>query len=328
MKRLSMRITRPWPDAAERAAQQHFDVMTNPDDRQLTREELAKALEQFDIVCPTITDRIDAKLLRSVNPRVRALCNFGAGVNHIDLAACRAAGIIVTNTPDVLTDDTADIAMLLAMMTARRAAEGERLIRAADWTGWSPTHMMGRQFSGRTLGIVGFGRIGQAMAHRAHFGFGMRILYFARSDGAAEIASQMGARRVGLDELMTAADIISLHMPGGEATRHMIDARLIGLMQSHAILVNTARGDVIDEQALIDALRGRRIGGAGLDVFDGEPAISPDLVALDNAVLLPHLGSATLETRTAMGMRALANARAIADGSPAPDPVSPSLESA
>lgn len=306
------------------AAQQNFDVTLNPDDRQLSRAELKDALESFDILCPTITDRIDAALLQSVKPRVRALCNFGAGVNHIDVAACAQAGIVVTNTPDVLTDDTADIAILLAMMTARRAAEGERLVRQAAWPGWSPTHMMGRQFSGQTFGIIGFGRIGQAVARRAHYGFGMRVLYHARSDGAADVAAEMGARRVGLDELMANSDIVSLHMPGGAATRHMIDARLIGLMKSDAILVNTARGDVIDERALIDALRERRIRGAGLDVFEGEPAISPELVVLDNAVLLPHLGSATLETRTAMGMRALANAVAIAEGRSAPDAVTPS----
>ncbi len=319
MTRLSMLITRRWPPAAEAAAREHFDVTLSAEDAPLSRAELAQALTQYDIVCPTITDRIDAALLGSIQPRVRALCNFGAGVNHIDLAACARAGISVTNTPDVLTDETADIALLLALMVARRAGEGERLVRAGAWPGWSPTHMLGSRLSGKTLGVVGFGRIGQALARRARDGFGMDIVYFARSPAAA---AQLDARYLPLDELLRRADVVSLHIPGGDDTRGLIDAARIALMKPDAILVNTARGDVIDEPALIAALRDRRIGGAGLDVYVGEPHVSPALIALDNVVLLPHLGSATRETRTAMGLRALANAAAIAAGREPADRVS------
>jgi lactate dehydrogenase-like 2-hydroxyacid dehydrogenase len=312
MNRLSMLITRRWPPAAEAEARKSFDVTINADDAPLSRGALADALEQYDIICPTITDRIDAELLALVQLRVRALCNFGAGVNHIDLPACARAGIIVTNTPDVLTEDTADIALLLALMTARRAGEGERLVRAGAWPGWSPTHMTGSRLSGKTLGIVGFGRIGQALARRAHFGFGMDIVYFARSPSA--FAAEMDALFLPLDDVLRVADFVSLHIPGGDDTHAMINAARLALMKPGAILVNTARGDVIDEPALIAALRDRKIGGAGLDVYVGEPRVSPELIALDNVVLLPHLGSATMETRTAMGLRALANAEAIARG--------------
>jgi lactate dehydrogenase-like 2-hydroxyacid dehydrogenase len=314
-----MRLTRRWPDAAQKAAARDFDVVLNEEDRPLSRKELGDALASFDVVCPTITDRIDAELLGSVPVRARALCNFGAGLNHIDVAACRAAGIIVTSTPDVLTEDTADTAIMLALMASRRAGEGERLIRAGGWSGWTPTQMLGTSLSGKTLGIVGFGRIGQAVARRGCHGFGMRVLYYARSAAPSAVTAEIGATWMQLDELLAAADIVSLHIPGGSATRHLIDARRLSLMKSGAILVNTARGDVIDEQALAAVLREGRIGGAGLDVYEREPEVAAELTGLDNAVLLPHLGSATLETRTAMGLRALANASAIAVGRVPPD---------
>jgi lactate dehydrogenase-like 2-hydroxyacid dehydrogenase len=314
MKRLSMRITRRWPEPAEQAAGANFDVEYNRADVPLSRDALAQALERFDIICPTITDRIDASLLSSVRVRTRALCNFGAGVNHIDLDACRAAGIVVTNTPDVLTDDTADIAMTLALMAARRAGEGERRVRAAAWDGWSPMDMLGTRLTGKTLGVVGFGRIGQALARRAHHGFAMRIVYFSRNRVPASVEAEFSATWMDMEALMSRSDFVSLHMPGGDGTRHMIGADLIARMKPHGILINTARGDVIDEAALVAALAERRIGGAGLDVYAGEPRVSPALTALDNVALLPHLGSATWEARTAMGLRAVANAKTIAAG--------------
>lgn len=301
-------VTRKWPEPVEALIAQRYDATFNDSDVALTSAQLAAAMRDFDAICPTITDRLDASILGVAGRRVQIIANYGAGVDHIDLTAARAAGIVATNTPGVLTDATADIAITLMLMTTRRAGEGERELRAGQWTGWRPTHLLGTSLRGKTLGLVGFGRIAQAMAERARFGFGMDIVYFSRRPGAQEDEQRLGARFVpSLVDLVAQSDVVSLHIPGGAETRNIIDAAIFAHMAPHAILINTARGDVVDEGALIDALEAGRIGGAGLDVFAGEPHVSQRLRDAPNTVLLPHLGSATRETREAMGMRALAN---------------------
>lgn len=301
-------VTRKWPERVEALIAQRYDATFNDSDVALTSAQLAAAMRDFDAICPTITDRLDASILGVAGRRVQIIANYGAGVDHIDLAAARAAGIVATNTPGVLTDATADIAITLMLMTTRRAGEGERELRAGRWTGWRPTHLLGTSLRGKTLGLVGFGRIAQAMAERARFGFAMNIVYFSRRPGVQEDEQRLGARFVpSLVDLVAQSDVVSLHIPGGTETRNIIDAAIFAHMAPHAILINTARGDVVDEGALIDALEAGRIGGAGLDVFAGEPHVSQRLRDAPNTVLLPHLGSATRETREAMGMRALAN---------------------
>lgn len=320
MSRPRILLTRRWPDPVEALLRDRYELHVDRDDRPLAPAALAEAMRAFDIICPTITDRIGAAVLGEA-PRVRALCNYGAGLDHVDLDACRARGVIVTNTPDVLTDDTADLAITLALMTLRRAGEGERLLRAGRWTGWTPTYLMGGRLTGRTIGLIGFGRIGQAVARRAHHGFGMTVLYHSRTRADAAVEAAAGARHVPLDTLLETADIVSLHCPGGAATRHLVNADRLARMRAGAVLINTARGDVVDQAALIDALSHGTIAGAGLDVFDGEPAVPAALTAMENVVLLPHLGSATLESRTAMGMRAVENLAAILAGQPPRDRV-------
>ena len=320
--RPSVLLTRRWPGLVEIALREHYAVTANVEDRPLSRTALAEALRTFDYLCPTITDRIDGALLLNEPVKTKALCNLGAGVNHIDLTACAAVGLTVTNTPDALTDDTADLAIMLALMCARRAGEGERLVRRGGWTGWSPTQLLGNRLSGKTLGIIGFGRIGQATAHRARNGFGMRIVYAARDLGKAPPPTLPDARALDLDQVFVESDVISLHVPGGAATRSLVDARRLALMKPTAILINTARGDVIDEPALIATLSNQRIAAAGLDVYRDEPEVSSTLRLLENVVLLPHLGSATTETRIAMGMRVKANLDALREGRPPPDQIS------
>jgi len=307
-------VTRRLPEAVEARLAAHFDAVFNSDDLPRDRAALEAAMREFDAICPTITDRLDAGLFALPGRRVRILANFGAGVDHIDLQAAAAHGIAVTNTPDALTDATADLAILLMLMAARRAGEGERELRAGRWTGWRPTHMIGQGLTGKTLGLVGYGRIARATGRRAE-AFGMRVLHHSRrpSGEPGHVAS--------LDALAAEADILSLHVPGGAETRHLIDARLIARMKPGAILINTARGPVVDEAALAEALRARRIAAAGLDVYEREPVVHPDLLACENAVLLPHLGSATIETRTAMGMQAADNLDAFFDGRSLPNHV-------
>ena len=301
-------VTRKWPERVEALIAERYDATFNDDDAPLREAALVAAMRDYDAICPTITDRLHAAILGVTGRRVKMIANYGAGFEHIDLAVARAADIIVTNTPDVLTDATADIAVTLMLMTARRAGEGERELRAGRWTGWRPTHLLGASLRGKTLGLVGFGRIAQAMAERARFGFGMDIVYFSRRPGSVEDAQRVGARYVpSLTRMVAQSDIVSLHIPGGAETRNIIDADILAHMAPHAILINTARGDVVDEGALIDALEAGRISGAGLDVFAGEPHVSARLRDAPNTVLLPHLGSATRETREAMGLRALAN---------------------
>ncbi len=321
MTRPKILVTRRWPDAVEARLAATYEVTLNPDDVILSPADLAAAAMQYDAILPTVTDRIGAELFAS-GGRLRMLGNYGVGYSHIDTAAAKAAGVVVTNTPDVLSDCTADIAMMLILMAGRRASEGERFLRAGLWTGWRPGHLVGKKVTGATLGIVGFGRIGQALAHRAHHGFGMRVLVQSRSSIAAEVLSACAAQQVEtLDALLPEVDFLSLHCPGGDASRHLIDARRLRLMRREAYLVNTARGEVVDEAALVAALEAGVIAGAGLDVFEAEPKVHPGLLALETVTLLPHLGSATRETRDAMGHRVVDNLDAFFAGREPPDRV-------
>ena len=309
-------VTRRLPEAVEAELSARFEAVLNPDDRQMDKAALAKAFAEADAVLCTVGDRIDAQTVGAA-PRAKMVATFSVGTNHIDLEACRAAGVRVSSTPGVLTDATADIALSLILMAMRRCGEGERMVRAGEWHGWTPTQLLGRDPTGATLGIVGMGRIGRATAARAHHGFGMRILYANRS----EVDPGMPAERRELPELMAEADVISVHAPASPENRNLISAELIARMKPEAYLVNTARGDVVDEPALIAALQAGRIAGAGLDVFVEEPKVPEALRALENVVLLPHLGSATRATREAMGMKCVANLAAFFAGEALPDPV-------
>ena len=315
-------VTRRLPAAVEEALRASFEVRLNHSDRQYTAAELRAALAEADALLCTLTDPLNASVLGEGSLRARLLANFGAGTDHIDLEAARRAGLAVTNTPGVLTDCTADLAIALMLMVSRRLGEGERQLRRGDWPGWHPTHLLGHRLSGRTVGVVGFGRIGQAVARRAHHGFGMRVLAHARRPIPAGTLS--GSQAIGvadLDALLAQADIVSLHLPLSAETRHLFDAARLARMQRHAILINTARGEVVDEAALAAALHGGALAGAGLDVFEEEPRVHPALLTAPNTVLLPHLGSATEETRTAMGLRAVENLRAFFRGDAPPDRV-------
>lgn len=301
-------LTRRWPKAVEDKMAATFDLDLNRLDSPLTEADFHGAIGQYDAILPTVTDRLPAAIFDRPAPRTKILANYGVGFAHIDTGAAKHHGITVTNTPDVLSECTADIAMTLMLMVARRAGEGERELRAGQWTGWRPTHMIGTKVSGATLGIIGFGRIGQAMAQRAHFGFGMKILVQNRSPVAPEVLARYNAVQMpSIEDLLPACDFVSLHCPGGAANRHLINSRRLDLMRPGAFLINTARGEVVDEHALAQALWFGTIGGAGLDVFEREPAIPPELLDADNLVMLPHLGSATRETREAMGFRVLEN---------------------
>ncbi|MDQ1155155.1 D-glycerate dehydrogenase [Brevundimonas sp. SORGH_AS_0993] len=317
----SIRVTRRLPAKVEGVLAERLGARLNPDDAPLDRYELADAMRNADILVPTITDRIDAELLKAPGNRVRLIANYGAGVDHIDLVAARAAGIAVTNTPDALTEATAELAILLMLMAARRAGEGEREVRAGAWTGWRPTHLIGNGLHGRVLALVGFGRIAQATAAKAR-GLGMTIRYVSRSPVDPAVRARLAAEPADtLVDLVRDADVVSLHTPGGAATRHMIDRNLLRAMQPHAVLVNTARGSVIDEAALVEALDAGWIGAAALDVYAEEPAVHPGLLAHPRSVLLPHLGSATIEARVAMGMQAIANIDAFLSGKALPNHV-------
>lgn len=315
-------VTRRWPAAVEHVLAERFDVTLNEGDVPLTAAELAEALRTYDAVLPTVSDRLPADLFAGGGLRAKILGNYGVGYNHIDVAAAKAADIVVTNTPGVLTDCTADIAMTLLLAVARRAGEGERQVRAGEWTGWRPTHMIGGKVTGKTLGIIGFGRIGKAMAKRCHFGFDMDVVFYNRSRIDPAEASRYGARQLDtVEDVLKVADFVSLHCPGGGENRHLINAERLALMKKSAYLVNTARGDVIDERALIAALEDGVIRGAGLDVFEAEPNVPERLRGLENVVLLPHLGSATEETRVAMGMKVVDNITAFFDRREPPDRV-------
>ena len=315
-------VTRRWPAEVEQQLAESFDVRFNADDKPFDQAALKRAFSEADAVFPTVSDRIDAQVLAAEPLRAKLLGNFGVGFNHIDLEAAKARGIAVTNTPEVLTDATADLAITLLLMVARRSGEGERHVRAGAWTGWRPTHMMGTQVTGKTLGLIGFGRIGRAVAQRAHHGFGMKIVFQDPYPPKPQDVAALGAEAcASVEEVLARADFVSLHCPGGGENRHLMNAERLTAIQPHALLINTARGDVIDEAALVEALKSGAIAGAGLDVYEGEPKVHPGLLGLENAVLLPHLGSATRETRVAMGMRVLENAKAFFSGEPPPNRV-------
>jgi len=301
-------LTRRWPAEVEHYLSQRYEVTVNEHDTPPDAAALKAALASYDAVCPTVTDKLTADVLAAGRGKVRILGNYGVGVSHIDLQACKRLGIVVTNTPNVLTEATAEIAIMLMLMAARRAGEGERQVRAHAWDGWAPTRMIGADVTGKTLGLVGFGRIGQATAQKAHHGFGMRILYYSRKRATPEVEALTGGRHcASLEDLLESADFVSLHCPGGAQTRHLLNAERLDRMKRSAFLINTARGEVVDEVALAHALRNRVIAGAGLDVYEHEPRVPEAFLGLDNVVLLPHLGSATLETRVAMGMRVAEN---------------------
>jgi lactate dehydrogenase-like 2-hydroxyacid dehydrogenase len=315
-------VTRRLPDAVHEALRGAFDARLNPEDRPLGPDGLRQALATADALLTTVTDRVTADLLAAEPRRTRLVANFGVGFNNIDVEAAKARGVAVSNTPDVLTDATADLAMTLLLMVARRTGEGERHVRGGQWTGWRPTHMLGTHVSGKTLGLVGMGRIARAVAHRAHHGFDMKVIYHDPFPPPPDVARALGAEpRDTLEQLLGEADFVSLHCPATPETRHLMDRARLALMRPRAFLVNTARGDVVDEDALVEALAAGRIAGAGLDVFEREPQVNPALTTMDNVVLLPHLGSATTETRVAMGMRAFENLQRFFAGQPLRDRV-------
>lgn len=318
-------VTRKLPAAVEAEIADKYDALFNRTDVALAPEQLVQVLQQADVVITTVTDKWHPGIFDTTSIRTKLLANVGVGVNHIALESARRAGIAVTNTPDVLTDDTADVAIGLMLMIMRRLSEGERHLRSGAWAGLRPTFMLGRTLRGKTLGIVGYGRIGRAVARVAHDGFGMKILWHAprdpRIDDPATAGPASAERVTTLEELLQRSDVVSLHCPATSETRHLINERTLALMPEHAYLINTARGDVVHEAALTTALKERKIAGAGLDVYEFEPSVTAELKELENVVLAPHLGSATIETRTAMGMRALRNVEAFAAGSALPDRV-------
>ena len=301
-------VSRRWPEAVETAMVKKYDVTFNIKDKPLSTNEFKDALSIYDAILPTVTDKISSEVFKVKNPRTKIFGNYGVGFSHIDIPAAKAAGITVSNTPDVLSDCTADITLTLMLMAARRAGEGEREVRSGNWEGWRPRHLIGTRITGKSLGIIGFGRIGREVAKRAHFGFGMKIVVQNRSKIGNDILIRTNAHQVdNIDELLETSDFISLHCPGGDDNHHLISTKQFKKMKNSAILINTARGEVVDDNALILALKSKEISAVGLDVFNNEPNINPELIKFENAILLPHLGSATQETREAMGFRVLDN---------------------
>lgn len=327
-KRPRVYITRKLPDAVETRMRELFDAELNIDDRPRSREELVAAMATADVLVPTIADKIDAELLAAAGPQLKLIAGFSNGTDHIDVDAAAEKGITVTNTPNVLTEDTADMTMALILAVNRRLAEGSRILtdNPGDWAGWSPTWMLGRRIWGKRIGIVGMGRIGTAVARRAK-AFGLAIHYHNRKPVNQTTESELEATYWdSLDQMLARVDIVSINCPSTPGTFHLISARRLALMQPTAIIVNTARGDIIDEMAMIKLLREDKIAGAGLDVYQNEPAINPKLVKLANegkVVLLPHMGSATIEGRIDMGDKVIINIRAFFDGHRPPNRVLP-----
>ncbi len=309
-------ITRPLPEPVMRAAAAKFEVTARQNTLPLSLAEMRAALTEFDLVLPTLGDAFSAEVFAGLKPRARLLANFGVGYNHIDVVAARAVGVAVTNTPGAVTEATADIALTLMLMTARRAGEAERALRAGHWQGWHPTQFLGAMVSGKTVGIIGMGRIGQAIARRCHHGFGMQVVFHNRSK--VELGALATQRD--LPEVL-AADFVVIAVPGGGENRHLIDAQALALMAPHGLLINIARGDIVDEAALVSHLAAGRIAGAGLDVYEHEPQVSAGLLALENVTLLPHLGTAVEAVRVDMGLMAVANLVALAEGRPLLNPV-------
>lgn len=318
-------VTRKLPEPVETRMRELFDTELNLDDRPMSGDELAEATMRCDVLVPTITDRLDSRLISRGGDRLKLIANFGAGVDNIDVATANARGIIVTNTPGVLTEDTADLTMTLIMAAARRIVEGSMVVQSGGFSGWSPTWMLGRRLWGKRLGIIGMGRIGQAVARRGK-AFGLSIHYHNRKPVSPRLAEELGATYwESLDQMLARMDIVSINCPHTPATYHLLSARRLKMLPSHAILVNTARGEVIDEGALANMLSKGEIAGAGLDVYEHEPAINPKLLKLPNVVLLPHMGSATVESRIDMGEKVIVNIKTFADGHRPPDRVIPAM---
>jgi glyoxylate reductase len=321
LKRPLVIVTRKLPDVIETRLMELFDTRLNLDDHPLSADQLKAAAAQAHILVPTVTDRIDKSVIEAAGPDLGLIASFGTGVDHIDLDAAKARGLTVTNTPGVLTEDTADMTMALILAVARRLGEGERLVRSGRWTGWSPTSMLGARLSGKRLGIIGMGRIGTALARRAR-AFGLSIHYHNRRRVDPALEGELEASYwESLDQMLGHMDVVSINCPHTPATFHLLSARRLRRLKPHAILVNTSRGEVIDEPALIRALYAREIAGAGLDVYAHEPEIDPKLLELDNVVLLPHIGSATIDGRIAMGEKVIVNIKTFVDGHKPPDRV-------
>ena len=321
IERPRIAVTRKLLPQIEARMAELFDCRFNPDDHEMSADEIAELMQDADILVPTVTDRIDADLIARAPASLKMFANFGAGVNHIDLAAAKAKSILVTNTPGVFTEDTADLTMALILNVPRRLGEGHRMMRSGEWKGWTPTGMLGHRIGGKTLGIIGFGRIGEAVALRAH-AFGLNILYNKRHRLPASIEDELGVTfEPDLDRLVAKSDIITLHCPLTNETDKLMSRERIGLMKRDGYLINSSRGELVDEDALIEALQRGRIAGAGLDVYNHEPAIDPRFLAIPNVVLLPHLGSATFEGREASGEKVIANIRIFSDGHRPPDQV-------
>jgi glyoxylate reductase len=317
-------VTRKLPEAIETRMMELFDTRLNDSDTPMTKAALIEAVKTAEILVPTVTDRIDSSILAHANPELRLIANYGTGIDHIDVEAAYARGITVTNTPGVLTEDTADMSMALILAVSRRLVEGERVARSGEWSGWSPTSMLGHRITGKRLGILGMGRIGSAVARRAR-GFGLAIHYHNRHRVPEALENELEATYwESLDQMLARMDIISVNCPHTPATFHLLSARRLALLRPTAIIVNTSRGEVIDEAALTRMLRNKQLAGAGLDVFEHEPAINPRLRELDNVVLLPHMGSATIEGRIDMGEKVVINIKTFVDGHRPPDRVLPS----
>ena len=315
-------VTRKWPEENEKRLKELFDVQLNESDNPFTAEELKSALQNCDVLMPTVTDKITADILSVENRRANMIGNFGVGFNHIDINAAKEQGITVSNTPSVLTDCTADIAMSLLLMVARRVGQGERELRSDNWTGWRPTHLLGTKVTGKKLGVIGFGRIGQAVAKRAHFGFDMDIQYWDPYDIPADVTKKFNATKLDtIEDVCKECDFVSINCPATKETFHLMNDERFKLMKKSAFIINTTRGDIIDEKALVNALVNKEIAGAALDVFETEPNLPNELKTMENVVSFPHLGSATLETRIAMGNTAIDNTLAFFAGTELPNKV-------
>jgi len=324
-KRLNVVVTRRLPEAVERRLEELFDATLNLDDAKMSRSALVAAVKSADVLVPTLTDQIDSGLLAQAGDQLKLIANFGAGVDHIDVATARQRGILVSNTPGVVTEDTADMTMALILAVTRRIPEGQSVMQKGDWAGWAPTAYLGGRLGGRRIGILGMGRIGQAVARRAA-AFGMPVEYHNRRRLRPEIEEELGATyRESLDQMVSRVDILSINCPHTPSTFHLMNARRLKLMKPAAVIVNTSRGEVIDENALTRMLRAGEIAGAGLDVFEHGSEINPRLRELQNAVLLPHMGSATVEGRVEMGERVIINIKTFDDGHRPPDLVVPSM---
>ncbi|MEA1619485.1 D-glycerate dehydrogenase [Erythrobacter sp. T5W1-R] len=314
-------VTRHLMPSIEARMRELFDVVLNEADTPMSRDALVAAMQDCDVLVPTVTDKIDAAMIAAAGDRLGLIASFGAGTEHIDLAAAADRRIIVTNTPGVFTDDTADLTLAMIIGVPRRVREGTALVRRGEWTGWAPSGLLGRKLAGKVLGIIGMGRIGQAVAHRAR-AFGLEIAYYNRKPLPEALERMLGARYVGeIDALVAEADILTLHCPLSDETRGLIDARRLGLMKPGASIINTARGELIDNEALIAALQSGHLAGAGLDVYPEEPKVDPRLIAHPNVMTLPHIGSATAEGREDSGHKVIANIRMWADGHRPPDQV-------